>query len=501
MTAVPRDAATVILARPRDDGTYEVLMTRRPETMRFMGGMYVFPGGALDDHDTSSALESRSALTGPEAVGRLGEQIEPQRALGLFCCAARELFEEVGILLARTSDGRPVAPGRVRDDYAARRGAFAEDGEAFGAFLEAEGLTLATDELVWHGRLVTPELSPIRFDARFFVAPLPDGQTLDLDPTEVPEAMWISPSEAIRAAGAESLPIPIPTMAILQGLSEVPSYERLLEGQRSTREIVSADLSPLVSFVLAPNPGPMTGPGTNTYVVGDGETVIIDPAVADGIYIEHLTRLASRRGRPALVLLTHMHPDHTSGAAVLAEQAGIPVAAWKGVDDDLVTRKLEDGEVIRAGGATIRVVYAPGHASHHVVYVLEEERTLFAGDVVAGLGTVVIAPPDGDMRAYLDTLRSLRGMDLARILPGHGPTIEDPAAKLGEYIAHRLEREAQVVEAMRDGADTIPEMVRRIYADVPQTLHPMAEMSVLAHLEMLEADGRAERTPEGWALR
>jgi glyoxylase-like metal-dependent hydrolase (beta-lactamase superfamily II)/8-oxo-dGTP pyrophosphatase MutT (NUDIX family) len=500
MAVMPRDAATVILVRPRLEGTYEMLMTRRPESMKFMGGFFVFPGGAVDDHDQGEAIESLSTLSPDEARERIGEDIEPAAALGLYCAAARELFEEVGILLARDADGKPVDPVRVREDYAQRRAAFAEDAETFAEFLNAEGLVLATDRLVWHGRLITPEASPIRFDARFFVASCPQAQTPVLDPKEVPEAVWISPAEAIRASGEKRLAIPIPTMAIVQGLSEVPAYEHLLRGARVSKEILSAPLSPLVSYVLAPNPGPMTGPGTNTYIVGNGETVIIDPAVPDGVYIERVAREAAARGRPVLILLTHMHPDHTGGASVLAEQIGCPVGAWKDVDDALVTRPIEDGEVIRAGDVTLRAMYTPGHASHHVCFFLEEERSVFAGDVVAGLGTVVIAPPDGNMRDYLETLDRLAATGLERLYPAHGASIEDGQGKLAEYIAHRKEREGQVLDALEAGVPEIPSIVKRIYIEVPEVLHPMAELSVLAHLEMLEQEGRVARQGDAWKL-
>lgn len=500
MAATPRDAATIILVRPVPGGGYEVLLTRRPETMKFMGGMYVFPGGALDEADRMPAIESLSTLTPTEAVERIGEDVDAATALGLYCCAVRELFEEVGILLARDGDGRPVDPDTVALQYAPVARRVARDANHFADFLAAEGLRMATDLLVWHGRLVTPEVSPIRFDARFFVAPWPEGQRLTVDETEVTDVAWISPAEAIRRAGEGTLAVPIPTMAILQGLSEVPAYTQLPQGKRVVREIHVAKLSPLVTQVLAPNPGLMTGPGTNTYVIGTDETVIVDPAVPDGIYIEALTRAASTAGRPVLVLLTHMHPDHTGGATVLAEQAGIEVAAWKGVDDPMVTRKLDDGDVIEIAGARLRVLYTPGHASHHLCFLLEGEGSLFAGDVVAGLGTVVIAPPDGDMGDYLATLERLSGLGVGRIYPGHGPTVSDGPAKLAEYTAHRRDRERQVVEAMRSGSATIPEIVKAVYVDVPEVLHPAAEMSVLAHLEMLETGGRARRDGDAWTL-
>ena len=498
----PRDASTVILARRGAEGAYEVLLTKRPETMRFMGGTYVFPGGALDEGDCSDALAERSALGRDEARERLGEDLQPDRALGLHVCALRELFEEVGVLVARKADGRMVDPAAVRSRWAPRQEELAHDPEAFCAFLTSEDLVLATDLLVRHGRLVTPEMSPVRFDARFFVVPHPDGQAVFADPVEVPEHTWVAPPEAIRRASEADLNIPIPTMSILQGLAEVPGFEQVTKGQVVRREVHAAALSPLVAHVLAPNPGLATGAGTNTYIIGKGEVAIVDPAVPDPIYIETLARTAGDRGRPSLILITHMHPDHTGGVAALREQMRCEVAAWEGARGATfeIDRKLADGDVVQIGGATLRVHYTPGHASHHVCFHLVEENALFAGDVVAGLGTVVIAPPDGNLADYMSTLERLREVGPERVYPGHGPMVADGVAKLTEYIDHRRDRERQVIEALQAGDDVIPAMVKRIYTDVPQALHPMAEMSVLAHLEMLVAEGRVRREDDRFTL-
>lgn len=494
----PRDAATVIVARPGPDGTYEVLLTRRPESMAFMGGTYVFPGGALDDADADPAMASRSALDATAAADRLGESIPPERALGLFCCALRELYEEAGLLVA-TRDGRPVDPAMVREVYAPHHAEIGHDPAAFAAFLAGEGLLLGTDQLVPHGRLVTPAQSPIRFDARFFVAPIPEGQAVIPHPTEVVEWLWISPADALERAQRKELPVPIPTLAILQGLAEVPGYAQVLGSRAGAREVDATELSSLVTVVLAPNPGLMTGAGTNTYVVGRGEVAIIDPGIPDPVFIERVAREAGNRGVPKIILLTHTHIDHIGGVAPLAEQMGLPVAAHSPSGDvPFVSRTLADGERITLGEATLQALHTPGHASDHVAYHLLPENAIFAGDLVAGYGTVVIAPPDGNMRDYLASLTRLRALDASRLYPGHGPAIEDAAAKLDEYVAHRREREEQVVAALAAGLHTTKDMVKRIYAEVPEVLHAMAERSVLAHLELLEADGRVRREGEEW---
>ncbi|HVE92365.1 MAG TPA: MBL fold metallo-hydrolase [Actinomycetota bacterium] len=493
----PRDAASVVLARASRGG-YEILMTRRPDAMRFMGGMHVFPGGAVDVSDASDAVAEVSALSREDAASLLSEP--PELALAILCCAVRELFEEAGILLARTREGQPVDPARVRDLFVPLRDEVAHDAVAFATFCRRERLVLATDRLVPHGRLVTPAISPIRFDARYFVTPLPDGQVVVADPGEVTETVWAQPAEAVRLGAEGRLNVPIPTMAILEALMQAPVLRDLLDGTFARGRVRVRRLSPLVSCVLAPNPGPMTGPGTNTYVVGDGGVVIVDPAVPDPVYVDAVVRRAREAGGCRMVLLTHLHPDHTQGAEVVAGQLDCAVGAWEGVAGAIsyVTEALSDEQRIRAGGATLRALHTPGHASHHLCFLMEEESALLAGDVVAGAGTVVIAPPDGDMSDYLATLRRLRSLGLSRIYPGHGPTVDDPGAKLDEYIAHRLERETQVLDSLARGDTTIPRMVSRIYSEVPVHLHPVAELSVLAHLEMLEKAGRVRRQGEDW---
>jgi len=496
MPAVPRHAATVILAAPREDGSYEVLLTQRPESMAFMGGTYVFPGGALDEADASDALAARSAVDRDEAAARLGEDVDAAHALGLFCCALRELYEEVGVLLAYDADGRPVDPAKVRNVYAPHHAEVGHDPGTFAGFLSGEDLTLATDQLVSHGRLVTPEQSPIRFDARFFVAPMPEGQAIIPNPSEVPEYVWVSPAEAVQRATDKTLAVPIPTLAMLQGLAEIPGYDQLMHGKQKRREVEAFEHSPLVTSVLAPNPGLMSGAGTNTYIVGRGEVAIIDPAVADAVYIERVVREAGNRGRSVIVLLTHMHFDHIGGVAPITEQLHLEVAAFG--EAPFVTRRLKDGEEINVGGATLRAMHTPGHASDHLCFELVEEQAVFTGDVVAGFGTVVIAPPDGNMSDYMTTLERLKALGAERIYPAHGPVIDDPKAKLDEYIAHRRDRERQVVDALEAGLTELPKMVERIYAEVPKALHPMAERSLLAHLEMLEAQGRVVRKDDTW---
>jgi glyoxylase-like metal-dependent hydrolase (beta-lactamase superfamily II) len=243
---------------------------------------------------------------------------------------------------------------------------------------------------------------------------------------------------------------------------------------------VIATLSALVRRLRAPNPSVMTGMGTNTYLVGTGDVTVIDPGPKIPRHIGDLVE-AVRGERIVRILLTHAHADHAPGAALLAGQTRAPVLAFR--------QPLRDGDVLSGGGATIEVLHTPGHSTDHLCFRLDEERALFSGDLVMSGSTVVIVPPEGEMIAYLGSLRRLRQMDIRCIYPGHGDVIDAPRSLLDEYIAHRLMRERQIREALREGSLRIADLVRRIYAELPDTLHSWAAHSVHAHLIKLRAEG------------
>jgi glyoxylase-like metal-dependent hydrolase (beta-lactamase superfamily II) len=244
--------------------------------------------------------------------------------------------------------------------------------------------------------------------------------------------------------------------------------------------------------VLAPNPSLMTGPGTNSFVVtsATGGCAVIDPGPDIATHLDALADLTAAHGGAQAILITHGHPDHMQGAAGLRERTGAPILAWSREGVPVVDQTLQDDEILELGERTLRVVYTPGHRFDHVCFLLEDARALFAGDLVAGVGTVVIAPPEGDLLDYMASLRRLLALDLNVILPAHGPEIGDPRALLEHYLAHREERERQVLDGLAAGPATIPMLVARIYTDVDPQLHPVAALSVEAHLLKLEREER-----------
>ena len=272
----------------------------------------------------------------------------------------------------------------------------------------------------------------------------------------------------------------------------------------------TATPSDRVGRVLGLNPGLMTGPGTNTYLVGRRDPILIDTGAGVPDYVPLLDSYLAERGfgQPSRVILTHRHPDHLGGVVDLRRRfPGIAVAKMLHRDPELpeAIADLRDGQRVEGEGVTLIPVHTPGHASDHLCYYLVEEQALFTGDVILGGSTTVIPAGDGDLADYMASLRRLQGMEVRRIYPAHGPVIEDAPAKIQEYIDHRMLRERQILEALADGLDTIPAMVARIYADVSPTLHRAAAMSVESHLLKLGKEGRVreERRPDApsrWEL-
>jgi glyoxylase-like metal-dependent hydrolase (beta-lactamase superfamily II) len=266
-------------------------------------------------------------------------------------------------------------------------------------------------------------------------------------------------------------------------VEDVPPPEVLEPG-------IARALSPMVRRIVAPNPGIMTGPGTNTYLIGIDEVAVVDPGPEDEGHLEAILGCGGDRIR--WVALTHHHADHAPGAVALCERTGAELLAFERRDGVRPDRRLADGDVIEATEFRLRAIHTPGHSADHLCFLLEEERMLFTGDHVMEGSTVVIRPPDGDMGDYLASLEKVRALRLRNIAPGHGRLIDKPGAVLDWYISHRLEREAKVVAALDEaGTATVDQLVPVVYADVSDELYPVARLSLHAHLLKLAAEGRA----------
>jgi len=260
-----------------------------------------------------------------------------------------------------------------------------------------------------------------------------------------------------------------------------------------------------VTVALGQNPSAFTGPGTNTYLVGRGEQrILLDTGHGVHEYLPVLERAMERCGCRAIqeIVLTHGHPDHIGGAAELIEHFGplrVRKLPWPGNDDyyPFEITPLADGEWVETEGARLRAIHTPGHAPDHHCFWLEEERALFTGDNVLGVGTTVIPAESGDLGLYMHSLTRLLALRPGRLYPAHGPCISEGQAKLREYIAHREERERQILAALDSGAHEVLAMVKIIYAAYPESLHAAASQSVASHLLKLEAEGRVVREDPG----
>lgn len=255
----------------------------------------------------------------------------------------------------------------------------------------------------------------------------------------------------------------------------------------------------------APNAGPMTLQGTNTYVVGRKQAYVIDPGPDDDHYLSSVVAWLTKTGRIVKgILLTHGHPDHALGATRLAQLLEAPIHAADSAPYSLyVATKhvaLQPDEVLSVDEALLRVVATPGHTPDSVSYFLDPPGIVFTGDTILGQGSTVVAPPEGDMAAYLISLDVLRRMHPRWIAPGHGPMVDDAEGKIREYIAHRRQRETELLRALAEMPVSIPSLVARFYAETPSELLELAAGSVQAGLQKLEREGKVRRDGDLWLL-
>lgn len=284
-------------------------------------------------------------------------------------------------------------------------------------------------------------------------------------------------------------------------MSDAPTSPPVLLGTH----LPSVDVwSDRVTVALGQNPSAFTGPGTNTYLVGQGERrILLDTGQGEAAYLPVLDEAMERAGCKGIeqIVLTHGHPDHIGGLGQLLGHFGeVPVKKWPWPEVDLESpvpmETLEDGCRIETEGATLVGHHTPGHSPDHLCFMLEEERSLFSGDNVLGVGTTVIPGGSGDLGEYMASLERLLALEPTRIYPAHGPCIERGQAKIREYIEHRNDRERQIIAAIEGGAARVTAMVELIYAAYPKALHAAAGASVSAHLLKLEDGGRIVRDGE-----
>jgi endoribonuclease LACTB2 len=498
------EAASVLLAR--GPGSPEVYAVRRASALRFFGDFIAFPGGKVAPEDASLA-PPRPATADPAT-----------RALDVRrVTAARELFEETGVLVARRSDGTfpPTDETLVR-----LRTELAEGRLGFAEVLGQLGVAVRADDFTFAGTLVTPPFTTTRFDTAFFVAELPPGQRAEVWPGELDQGRWTSADDLLAAWVRGECLVSPPTVALLElvrgrPIAECPERLAPLLAAIDRGALHPIFFAPAVRMIPLHTVALLPTTHTNAFLVGTEPRYLIDPGPDAAVEQQRLFDLLDGPevgGRLTAIVLTHHHPDHVGAAAVCAARYQVPVWAHRETARLLegkvrVDRFLDEGDRLDLGPAPdgrgawhLEAVLTPGHAPGHLAFWEPRYRLFFAGDLVSTQSSVVIAPPDGDLAVYLGSLERAKGFDARLLLPAHGSPSPRPRAVLDEAIAHRVKREGQLVEALAAGPRTEAELVAELYHGLPAGLTRLAELQVRAGLLKLLREGRAEEEDKRWRL-
>lgn len=489
--AAPKDAAAVILIRENTDpNNPEVFWVKRSDQLAFLGGFHAFPGGQIDSDDAS--VEVRNAPN-PETSAMISG-------------AARELFEELGVLVARGGD--TLTKGQrtsLLDDLESGR-------MSWSALLDHYDLYLDANYFTYVGRWVTPPFNARRFDTWFFLVNCPPKQEPLVVAGELAGGEWLPARDAYaRWMRDEVVAVP-PTLHALQmlGAGMTPDLVDRFLARKQAHGVPEREITFRPNYTCFPVRTPTRPPATHTccYLVHTSkELLIFDPGSP---YEEEQQALAEcvdemiAAGRQVReIILTHHHPDHVGGVNALKahlalNSSNVPVAAHREtaniLNDVQVDRFIEDGEMIKLDGEPqlqLQAMHTPGHARGHLCFHDAQRGVLITGDNVVGFGSVLIDPADGKMRDYLDSLQRMRSVPgLTVLFGGHGPAVATPYQKIDQYIAHRLERERNILQAVQNGITDPKDIVAAVYTDVNPKAYAMAERAVLAHLEKLREDGK-----------
>ncbi|MEM7308990.1 MAG: MBL fold metallo-hydrolase [Planctomycetota bacterium] len=489
-----RPSSIVLLTRR---GGAEVYLVDRAPQLRFFGGYRALPGGVVDRRD------------------RVGDD-PPDGHRTLLRCAARELFEETGVLVPE------LARGLDADARAALRNDLIDETPAAEAFWERMDATPeALDALLPFGELVTPAFAPVRYRTRLYHLELPAGEDPTILPGELVGGNWIHPAaEFDRWLRGEARIVP-PVLFLLNVLRKGPLVDALDAARVICAELEQGQLHPVrftPGVLTLPLRTPTIPPATttNTYFVGERELYVVDPATPYPDEQHRLFRLMDRllaEGRTfAGILATHHHPDHIGAVVETSHRYDLAVHGHALTLDRIPGdfrrgRELTDGDTFDLGTAPdgspdwrLEAYHTPGHDRGHLVFVESRYRAAIAGDLVSTLSTIVIDPPEGHLATYLASLARMRDVELGTLYPAHGPATYRSRELLAHYLKHRGEREEALIAALGRGVGSVDQLVPEVYSDVDAALYPVAARSLLAGLEKLAEEGRVTRGAGSWSL-
>ena len=475
-------AASVLLTR--GPGSRDLFAILRGQHLKFFGGFWAFPGGKLSAEDTEAT-----------------DHLEARRT-----AACRELFEETGVLVARRSDGEfsPTSP-----DLDACRHALLAEQIPFASILAERGLTVRAEDFALIGEITTPDFAPLRYATTFFVAHLPPGQHPVVWPGELERGEWIDGQHLLAKWRSSEILLTPPTVMSLETLGEQPidlAPQRLgpLFGHLSRGAIHPIFFAPFVRMLPLKTAGLPPSTHTNAYIVGNSPRYLIDPGAEDTSVQKCLLDFLKSETPLTAIVLTHHHPDHVGAAAVCANRFRLPIWAHAQTAKRLecrikVERMLNDGDRLDLGPCPgerdrswfLEVLHTPGHASGHLTFYEPYYRLLFAGDMISTLSSMVIAPPDGNLAEYLQSLIRLRERPARLLLPSHGNVSARPVELIDAALAHRAKREMQLLDSLTDEPAAVEELTERLYRGTPEPLMRFARAQVLAGLLKLQAEGRA----------
>lgn len=498
----PTPAATIVLARSPE--SEELYLIRRSRRLRFFGGFWAFPGGKADPGDNSVPWHGRHPDDG----------VVTHRA----ATAARELFEETGVLLARRPDGSFPAAHPGWDDV---RRQLAAGALSFSHFLHQASLALAAEDFTLIGEVTTPEFAPQRYATTFFVGNLPAGQAPKVCGAELDEGRFATAVDMLACWKRGECLLSPPTIMTLEAISGRPVCEAPLRLGLTMAVLKAGKIHPIyfapdVRMIPLRTMALPPSTHTNAFLIGSGPVYLLDPGPSDPSEQQRLFQVLdeeAERGRKiGGIVLTHHHPDHIGAVAACAERYRVPVWAHRRTaelvgDKFGVTHIVKDGDRLDLGPCPdgggpwhMQAVHTPGHAPGHLIFRESRYRLLFAGDMISTVSSVVIAPPEGDLAGYLDSLRRMRELDCRLLLPAHGNACPQARQTIDDNISLRLARETQLLDALTNSPRTIEDLAPEIYRGLPDNLMKYAKLQLHAGLIKLEREGKVAKIGDGWRL-